>query len=66
MRAALASLGLVLIESERCQCGHSRDAHEHYRSGQECAICFLIVPAGDLALCMRYRPIVQLIWRKRT
>jgi hypothetical protein len=22
-----------------CRCGHLRDAHEHYRSGTDCALC---------------------------
>lgn len=22
-----------------CVCGHSRESHEHYRSGTDCAIC---------------------------
>jgi hypothetical protein len=22
-----------------CQCGHSREAHEHYRKGSDCGIC---------------------------
>lgn len=25
--------------SDRCECGHVREAHEHYRRGTECAIC---------------------------
>jgi hypothetical protein len=31
-----------------CRCGHSRDAHEHYRPGGECALC----PAEG---CQRFR-----------
>jgi hypothetical protein len=23
----------------RCSCGHGRDAHRHYRSGSDCALC---------------------------
>jgi len=30
-----------------CRCGHPRDAHEHYRSGTECAVC---------AECPGFRP----------
>jgi hypothetical protein len=22
-----------------CECGHERDAHEHYRRGLECSLC---------------------------
>jgi hypothetical protein len=22
-----------------CQCGHNRDAHRHYRTGSDCALC---------------------------
>lgn len=22
-----------------CRCGHDRDAHEHWRRGQDCALC---------------------------
>ncbi|MDQ1715191.1 MAG: hypothetical protein QOC60_1136 [Frankiaceae bacterium] len=22
-----------------CRCGHGREAHEHYRAGNECALC---------------------------
>jgi hypothetical protein len=60
VRAALALAGFR--NSGRCQCGHASDAHEHYRSGRECALCFLYVPAGDPALCMRYRP--TWTWRR--
>lgn len=24
---------------ERCACGHTREAHEHYRRGTDCALC---------------------------
>jgi hypothetical protein len=30
-----------------CRCGHPRDAHDHYRIGDECALC---------DTCMRWRP----------
>jgi len=23
----------------KCWCGHDRDAHSHYRSGTDCALC---------------------------
>jgi hypothetical protein len=23
----------------RCRCGHPQSAHQHYRSGMECALC---------------------------
>lgn len=35
-------------KSESCVCGHSHEAHEHYRSGNDCASC----PRGS---CLRYR-----------
>jgi hypothetical protein len=35
------------VRSEKCKCGHERAAHEHYRSGAECALC----PSGA---CSRY------------
>jgi hypothetical protein len=28
---------------QSCRCGHTRDAHEHYRSGTECSLC----PSGE-------------------
>lgn len=31
-----------------CQCGHVRDAHEHYRRGSDCSVC----SAGD---CAKFR-----------
>lgn len=27
------------MPSQKCQCGHDRVAHEHYRVGTECALC---------------------------
>jgi hypothetical protein len=43
-----------------CRCGHRRHAHEHYRSGTECALCpdcprFRLAPglAGRLAATLR-------------
>jgi hypothetical protein len=35
--------------SRPCICGHSWDAHQHYRAGRECSLC----PPG---ICGRYRP----------
>ncbi|GII22417.1 hypothetical protein Pme01_20140 [Planosporangium mesophilum] len=32
-----------------CVCGHDRQAHEHYRSGSDCALC--VSPR-----CDRFRP----------
>ena len=32
----------------RCVCGHPREAHEHYRSGTDCALC-------GRARCHRFR-----------
>lgn len=33
---------------EKCRCGHSATAHEHYRPGTDCSLC----PAGG---CGRFR-----------
>jgi hypothetical protein len=38
----VSGAGLATNEIRRCRCGHSAAAHEHYRSGTECATC----PAG--------------------
>jgi hypothetical protein len=27
------------MRKRQCVCGHDRSAHEHYRSGSECALC---------------------------
>ncbi|MDN3497310.1 hypothetical protein QL996_15325 [Planococcus sp. APC 4015] len=27
------------LSSDQCECGHAREAHEHYRKGTECSIC---------------------------
>lgn len=35
--------------ADYCGCGHSRNAHEHYRAGSDCALC------ADRA-CMRFCP----------
>jgi len=35
-------------QTECCQCGHARAAHEHYRKGTDCAIC-------DASTCDRFR-----------
>ena len=29
----------VVIAGPRCDCGHGRQAHEHYRRGNDCAMC---------------------------
>lgn len=26
-------------ETDRCVCGHTREAHEHLRRGTDCALC---------------------------
>ncbi|MGB5113372.1 MAG: hypothetical protein WBO08_17845 [Mycobacterium sp.] len=33
------------VRNETCRCGHERTAHDHYRSGSECALC----PPGECA-----------------
>lgn len=45
------------MRAEKCQCGHERAAHEHYRSGTECAQC----PPGA---CPRYKGPRLSWWRK--
>jgi hypothetical protein len=35
-------------DDRRCVCGHPREAHEHYRSGTDCALC-------GRAGCRRFR-----------
>lgn len=35
---------------DRCRCGHTRAAHEHYRRGSDCALCPADRPCG------RFRP----------
>jgi hypothetical protein len=37
------------VSTRTCTCGHEPDAHEHYRSGSDCALC------GHEA-CGSYRP----------
>lgn len=37
-------------ETDQCECGHAREAHEHYRRGTECAIC-------DIRQCSQFRPV---------
>ncbi|MET0296748.1 MAG: hypothetical protein ABW024_05055 [Microbacterium sp.] len=27
------------LSTDMCACGHTREAHEHYRKGTECSIC---------------------------
>jgi hypothetical protein len=39
-----------------CVCGHSLEAHAHYRRGSECAVC-------GPEVCRRYRP--PRWWRRR-
>lgn len=29
----------IPLPTLRCRCGHGRDAHRHYRSGTDCALC---------------------------
>ena len=46
-----AYVGLLIVawtKGNLCQCGHSKELHEHYRRGSECA-----QPGCD---CTRYRP----------
>lgn len=46
-----AYVGLLIVawtKGNLCQCGHSKELHEHYRRGSECA-----QPGCD---CKRYRP----------
>jgi hypothetical protein len=35
-----------------CMCGHAKDAHEHYRAGDDCGVC------GATA-CSTFRPAVR-------
>jgi hypothetical protein len=59
LRAALALVGVR--DSGRCRCGHSRDVHEHYRPGTECALCATgSLGKAPLPQCARYRP----TWRR--
>lgn len=30
---------VVARDAPDCSCGHDHDAHEHYRSGSDCALC---------------------------
>lgn len=36
--------------SDQCQCGHDRDAHEHYRRGTECSLC-------DIRQCAQFQAV---------
>lgn len=36
--------------SDTCECGHVREAHEHYRAGSECSLC-------DIRTCAEFRAI---------
>lgn len=50
-RRVTLSLEDVMIEpadEPRCQCGHAKNAHEHYRPGSECALC-------DEGVCDQFR-----------
>lgn len=29
----------TMTDRRVCRCGHSRDAHEHYRPGTDCSAC---------------------------
>jgi hypothetical protein len=44
-----------LFVLRRCACGHTAEAHEHYRAGSECSTCSWSWPVGDPRLCTRYR-----------
>jgi hypothetical protein len=39
----------VTARDQQCTCGHTHEAHEHYRRGSDCALC----PAGS---CVRFTP----------
>lgn len=40
-------------QNERyCECGHPREAHEHYRKGTDCSLC-----PGNA--CVRFRPVAS-------
>ncbi len=41
----------AMVESDVCECGHGRDAHEHYRKGTECSLC-------DIRACAEFRAVV--------
>jgi len=38
---------------EICECGHVREAHEHYRKGTDCGIC-------GAETCGAFRPAAEL------
>lgn len=44
----------VRLPSLTCRCGHGHDAHRHYRSGSDCALCG----------CARFRALVPLLGRR--
>lgn len=41
---------LADVASDQCQCGHEREAHEHYRKGTECSLC-------DIRTCSEFRAV---------
>lgn len=43
--------------SEECACGHTFDAHEHYRRGTECSIC-------DIRSCSEFTPVAVPIYSR--
>lgn len=46
--------------SDRCRCGHEREAHEHFRRGSDCALCPPERP------CDRFRPTTRWAWLRRS
>jgi hypothetical protein len=30
---------MTTVSTARCRCGHSVEAHEHFRSGRDCSTC---------------------------
>ena len=43
------SPGVKMTADPRCRCGHSLEAHEHFRAGRDCSAC------GDHG-CRRFTP----------
>jgi len=37
--AAEQTQRVAMDQARRCTCGHTRDSHEHYRSGMDCSLC---------------------------
>lgn len=41
-------LGKRLKAADLCACGHTAEAHQHYRPGRDCSLCACLAPSGRL------------------